>query len=286
MTTGPEGLSVAGAFCDLYRDAPSWGSHKTAAIGGFVCTSAESGAAVLREAAERLTREGFAAVIGPMDGDTWHKYRVVSGTDQSPPYFLEPVSGAADYAAFTAAGFKPISSYVSARARIKDAIDAEPASVAGVTVAAWDGKNASDLIAQLFEMSGQAFVSNAFYKPTSREAFLKLYQPILPAIDPRLVFFARDGGGALVGYLFAIPDRLQGATPAAAIIKTYASRQRGVGHLLVDTAHRAMHALGYTTVIHALMHVDNQSRQRSTRHNGVVFRRYDLMGLSLAPGAS
>lgn len=51
--------------------------------------------------------------------------------------------------------------------------------------------------------------------------------------------------------------------------------------MLADTAHRTMRDLGYTEVIHALMHVDNRSRERSARHQGRVFRRYNLMGLNL-----
>jgi hypothetical protein len=62
------------------------------------------------------------------------------------------------------------------------------------------------------------------------------------------------------------------------ILKTYASRRRGVGHLLADTFHRRALALGFTHVIHALMHVDNVSRGRSARHATSVFRRYALMG--------
>jgi hypothetical protein len=181
----------------------------------------------------------------------------------------------------SAAGFNAISSYVSARVAIAEAVGAPAAAVEGVSISAWDGRDATHLIAGLFDLSRQAFAKNAFYKPIERDAFMALYQPILPAIDPRLVFFARGPAGELVGYLFAIPDRLQGAKPTTGIIKTYASTVRGVGHLLVDTAHRTLQDLGYQHVIHALMHVDNASRERSARHHGTIFRRYDLMALDL-----
>lgn len=279
--SSPETMTLARASCAVYRDAPSWNGKLTAAAGAFSCDSVTDGAALLSSVAERLAREGFEAVIGPMDGDTWHKYRVVAESDGSPPYFLEPTSGPHDLAAFRAAGFTAISSYVSARTRIEDAIGAPAPAVPDITITQWDGKNAAALIGGLFDLSRTAFTGNAFYKPIARDAFLKLYEPILPAIDPRLVFFAHCRG-QLAGYLFALPDRLQGAKPATAIIKTYASGVRGAGHMLADTAHRTFHDLGYTSVIHALMHADNQSRERSARHQGTVFRRYDLMGLDLA----
>ncbi len=277
-----ENVICDGAACTLYRDAPSWNGKRTVAVGALSCESAEAGAAMLGGLAERLAAERFEALIGPMDGDTWHKYRVVAESDGSPPFFLEPVSGPFDLDAFAAAGFSPISSYVSARATITDAIGAPPAPLPDVTITPWDGRNAGALIDKLFELSGSAFAGNAFYKPIAREDFLKLYEPILPAIDPRLVFFARRNG-ALAGYLFALPDRLQGPKPTTAVLKTYASAVRGAGHLLVDAAHRTFRDLGYTHVVHALMHVDNASRQRSARHHGTVFRHYDLMGLELEP---
>lgn len=82
----------------------------------------------------------------------------------------------------------------------------------------------------------------------------------------------------MVGFLFGIPDHLEGERPKTVILKTYASGIRGVGHLLADSFHRNAQALGYHDFIHALIHVDNISLQRSLRYGGMVFRRYALMG--------
>lgn len=278
----PEPRAIDGASCTVFLDAPNWGGLKTAAIGTFACDSNEAGAGLLNQEAERLAAEGFDAVIGPMDGDTWHSYRVVSQSDQSRPFFLEPVSGPHDFDAFKTANFAPISTYVSARAKLSDTISTPGAPVAGVHITSWDGHNAGALIGALFDLSREAFTKNAFYKPISKDAFLKLYEPILPVVDPRLVFFAHSDG-QLVGYLFALPDHLDGKEPNTVILKTYASRLRGVGRMLAEHAHRTFHDLGFTHVIHALMHVDNMSRDRSQRHRGTVFRHYDLMGRKLAP---
>jgi hypothetical protein len=282
----PERVEAPDASCAIYRDAPSKNAERTVAIGQFRCASAQTGAAMLRLIAGRLRTEGFAALLGPMDGDTWHSYRVIAETDGSRPFFLEPVSGLFDHQAFREAGFAPVSSYVSARSTLDAAIGAPAPAVPGIAVTAWDGRDAMSLIGGLFELSRHAFAGNAYYKPITREAFLQLYQPILPAIDPRLVFFARHADGRLAGYLFAIPDRLQGAQPTTGIIKTYASAVPGVGRMLVDSAHRTLASLGYIDVVHALMHVDNRSRKRSALHEANVFRRYDLMGLSLAAAAT
>ena len=265
----------------IYRDAPSWENKRTAAIGAVAFGSREAGEALLAQAAAELAAEGFEAIIGPMDGDTWHKYRLVSESDGTPPFALEPVSGPHDHAAFIAAGYAPISNYVSSRARLSDTIGETPAAMDGVTVTAWDGSGAEQLIGKLFDMSGSAFAGNRFFKPISRDSFLELYRPLLPLLDPRHILFAYGPASQLVGFLFGMPDRTA-ATPTA-ILKTYASGLRGVGHLLADSYHRRALALGFTEVIHALMHEDNVSRQRSERHSANVFRRYALMGRDLGP---
>jgi hypothetical protein len=283
MTPAVEDFTLNGAACRLYRDAPSWDGRRTAAVGAFNCESMRAGEALLAHVAERLRAEGFAAALGPMDGDTWHSYRLVAESDGSPPFAMEPVSGPHDHAVFAASGFAPVSAYVSTRAALAEAIGpAPPVRIDGVTVTAWDGQNADALIAILFEMSVASFRERAFFKPIDKAEFHKLYAPMVPLIDPRLVLFARDAQGSLVGFLFGLPNRLEGPQPKTAILKTYASGRRGIGHLLADTFHRTARELGFVDVIHALMHVDNASLDRSRRHAGKVFRRYALMGKRLA----
>lgn len=281
MTDLVEDIATDGASCRLYRDAPAWDGLRTAAIGRLRCESAASGSALLDKLARQLAGDGFEALIGPMDGDTWHSYRLVSESDGSPPFLMEPVSGPFDREAFAAAGFAPISEYVSSRTALDAAIGTEKASMPDVTVQAWDGSGAAALIGQLYAMSAGAFRNNAFFKPLDQAGFLKLYEPVMPLIDPRFVLFARDARGGLAGFLFGIPDRLEGAAPHTVILKTYASLRRGVGHLLADQFHRRARDAGFSHAIHALMHLDNVSRERSARHAGEVFRRYALMGRRL-----
>lgn len=277
----PELMSIPGARAACYREAPTWGGMRTAAIGNIEFESADAGVALLRSIGQTLKQEGFEAVLGPMDGDTWHRYRVVTETDGSAPFALEPRSAPFDHEALVAAGFEPVSSYVSARAKLADTIAGEPFAIAGIKVSEWDGQGAEQLIGKLFEMSGSAFSSNHFFKPIGLDAFLDLYRPLLPMLDPRHILFARaEATGQLVGFLFGLPDRLAGERPAA-ILKTYASGMRGVGRLLADTYHRRTLDMGYEDVIHALMHESNVSRERSERHSATVFRRYSLMGRHL-----
>lgn len=281
MISEPEVVEINGASARVYRDAPMWDGQRTAAVGAVVFNTAQAGHTLLNEIAGTLAGEGFQAILGPMDGDTWHSYRLVVESDGSLPFLMEPVSGQFDLEVFEAAGFSTISKYVSARAKLADALGAQPVTLDGVSVSAWDGKHAEQLIGKLFEMSGAAFADNKFFKPINLEEFLEIYRPLLGMIDPSHVLFAHNGGGQLVGFLFGMPDRPAEGMPPTVILKTYASGMRGVGHLLADTYHRQAIDLGFKDIIHALMHEDNVSLERSKRHKAHIFRRYALMGSKL-----
>ena len=97
MTLEPSDLGGPDAHCTLYRDAPSWNGMRTAAIGRLTIANRQAGAALLHDACTRLATEGFGAVLAPLDGDTWHGYRVVTETDGSPPFALEPTGGPHDW---------------------------------------------------------------------------------------------------------------------------------------------------------------------------------------------
>jgi hypothetical protein len=279
MSPEPEPLGIADASCMLFRDGPAWNGQSCAAIGKVRFASSEAGAALLTHALKLLAGEGRHAIVGPMDGDTWHAYRAVTENDKSPPFLMEPVSAPHDAEAFLRAGFVQVSQYMSARALLGDAVGtADPFIVPGVTIDAWNGGDPEGLIAQLFALSSASFAGNAFYKPINSATFLALYRPVMAAVDPRLVLFARNDRGELVGFLFGMPDHLEGPKPATVILKTYASALKGVGRALADSFHRRALSLGYGSVIHALMHETNMSRASSALFKAHVFRRYTLFG--------
>ncbi|KQN90119.1 hypothetical protein ASE95_15600 [Sphingomonas sp. Leaf231] len=269
-------LTIPSARCRIWRDGPAWNGTPAAAIGELAFDTAGAGAALLTLAFEHLRAEGHAAVLAPMNGDTWHAYRAVVESDGSAAFPLEPVSGTDDVAALVAAGFDPVADYVSSRAPVPAAAEPEPA-VPGVSVRAWDGTGADALLDRLFALAGGSFADKLFFRAIDRDAFLALYRPLLAAVDPRLVLFAFDATGDLAGFLFGLPDPVSGT----AILKTYAGLRPGVGHLLAHRFHQEARRMGFAHVVHALMHVDNVSLRRSAQHQGVVFRRYSLFGRRL-----
>jgi hypothetical protein len=280
MTGADDIRSNSGASLRLYRNAPRWESRRTVALGELKIADAASGAALLDSVARELAGEGFEAMIGPMDGDTWRRYRVVVESDGGRPFLMEPTSGPHDLQCLEAAGFRRLVEYVSARAPVAPPEAAELVHD-DIAIAAWDGKNAEALIGQVYDASLAAFAGAAFYKPIPKAEFLALYTPVIPTIDPRFVLFARDSGGRPVGFLFGMPDLLAPEGERCAILKTYAGSVSGIGRLLAQKFHIVARDMGFAGVIHALMRSDNVSRGASLKHGGKVFRRYALMGRAL-----
>ncbi len=269
-----------GARLTVFRDGPPWDGVPTATVGRFHCDTALQGAALLTRACTDLSEHGAARVIGPMDGNTWNSYRLVTESDGSAPFLMEPQSGPEDLAAFEVAGFAPIGRFFSARVGLDGMPNPAPAA-SDLRVEAWDGTDPEGSFAEVHALSCEAFSDNAFYTPLSRQAFLDMYMPFVPMLRPEFVLFARDGAGACVGFLFGLPNYAEGTAPTSVILKTYASLRPGAGHALAHAFHAAAQAGGYETAIHALIHETNLSAQRSAQLGATTFRRYALMGRRL-----
>lgn len=266
----------------IWFNGPLWGEHsQVATVGKCKFLSAEAGTRLLADAAAVAESKGATALIGPMEGDTWHPYRLISERGEQPPFLMEPDSADHDESAFKAAGFSVISSYFSAAAPLSDLPGAKPNDTQLFTVEQWDGTNPDKLFTQVYDLSCAAFAGNPFYKHIDLADFLAMYRPVVPLLQQDLILFARDGAGALVGFLFGIPNYAEGPEPRSVILKTYASSRKGAGHWLSYQFYINAKAMGFETVIHALMHDDNLSAVRSALNGADVFRRYALMGRSL-----
>lgn len=269
-----------GAEATIWRDAPSWSGRRTAAVGAFSCERPQAGAALLNQIAQRLAGERFEAVVGPMDGDTWARYRLVVESSERPPFLLEPQNPEHYPAAFEQAGWPVIGRYVSAEGGV-DERGPGAAPAMDLRVRSFDPARAEEELLRIHAVSLRAFSKAFLYRPISAEAFLASYQPVLPAIDPDFVLMAEDQQGELQGYVFGIPDLTQGPQPTAVILKTYASLKPGGGSRLGDAFYAAARRRGFQTVVHALMHADNLSATHSARSGGKIIRRYALWGRTL-----
>lgn len=117
MTT--QTLKTEDGQLTIWFDGPVWDDHpKVATVGKCKFTSVEAGARLLEDAAALAKSAGATALIGPMEGDTWHAYRLISDRGERSPFLMEPSSADHDEAAFKAAGFDVISSYFFCRSSL------------------------------------------------------------------------------------------------------------------------------------------------------------------------
>jgi hypothetical protein len=269
-------IEIPGASLTVFRDAPSLQGQRTAALGGFSCDTPDAGAGAIRQAMALLKGEGFGAVLGPMDGNTWAKHRLVVESDGRPPFLLEPHNPRRHVDGFERSGLQVVSRYVSAIR--PTAVPPPAAAPAGLHLRNFDPARAEEELTRIHALSLDAFASNTFYQPIALEPFLASYRPVLNAVDPELVILAEDEAGDLKGFLFAVPDFAEGPKPASVILKTYASRVKGCGSMMGQAYQERAHAKGFAYEIHALMHESNVSAQHSDNRGGRIFRRYALWG--------
>ncbi|MEZ4682040.1 MAG: GNAT family N-acetyltransferase [Caldilineaceae bacterium] len=279
-----------GAICSVWtEEVPCVDSYRTAVLGHFFAQEPQAGIRLLDYACVRLREQGIDYVIGPMDGNSWHRYRLVTMAGERSPFLLEYYTPCDWPAIFTAAGFAPLAGYSSAQTATANYQDPSAAKFVaradklGVTLRPFDPARAQTELTALYALSVQSFAHNVLYSPIDRHEFLALYTPLLPYIVPDL-FLLAEHAGQLVGFVLAVPDYLQQARGAAIdtiIIKTLARHPArhyaGLGSYLAQAIHERAAALGYQTAIHALMHDDNASRIISDK-SAQTIRRYALYG--------
>jgi GNAT superfamily N-acetyltransferase len=264
---------------------------ETGLVGHYAATDSDAAVALLRDATRRLLAAGATRVLGPMNGSTWARYRFAiaepPGETSEPPFLGEPVNPAEYPEHFVRAGFREAARYESrvtrdvAAANPRAAAAAAMARERGITIGPIDLARFEDELRDLHQFSLRAFAANLYYSPIGAEEFAAMYRPMRALLDPAMVLLARDADASLIAYAFAYADPLsvEGGRPHRLILKTLAVdpawRSIGLGALLTERLHAAARGAGLSAVIHALMHVANDSMKISA-HTARPFRRYAL----------
>lgn len=101
--------------CSLWwRKTPAYCEHRIGVIGHYAVSDGAVARQVLQHACEELTANGCTMAVGPMDGNTWRQYRLVTEFGGEPAFFLEP-SNPKDWPGhFLENDFAPLAEYFSA----------------------------------------------------------------------------------------------------------------------------------------------------------------------------
>jgi len=250
----------------------------------------EASRSLLSAAESELSKAGCHTVVGPMDGNTWRSYRLVTwSTPGVPPFVLEPQTPAAYPGFLEAAGWERQATYSSSRLaldppderarqrvdRFTKRLDREGVSIRSIDL--------SDLVGELgrcHELAVSAFADNHLYTPLSREEFIGMYQKVSPLLIADFILVA-ERNGEVAGLCFALPDTRNDGYQNL-IVKTLAvrpdCRRLGLGFVLTHLVQEAGRLAGFSHAIHALQFEDNDSLKITDRQGGERIREYALFG--------
>ncbi|PTX96294.1 N-acetyltransferase [Spartobacteria bacterium LR76] len=274
--------------CSLWWSVvPGMPGERPGVIGHFAASNLDEALPLLEAALGRLRAAGCTIALGPMDGNTWRRYRVLTERGEEPPFFMEPDNPVWWGDAFRLTGFSSLATYTSSL--VDDLSRRDPRAERARARLEGEGIHIRNLNADHFEgdlrriyaVSVESFTGNFLYTPIPESAFIAQYLPYQDNIRPEFVYIAEDQGEP-VGYLFAIPDyaEAQRGLPVRTLIgKTLASipgrRYGGLGVVLTDLLHQRARSAGFSRVIHALQYEGNSVRNMS-EFFGRVMRRYTL----------
>jgi GNAT superfamily N-acetyltransferase len=251
-------------------------------LGFFECRNDAAAARALFDEGIRWLRDrGARRIVGPMDGDTWHRYRVNVGPFVRAPFPLEPWNPEYYHALWEGHGFTTIETYSSKW--IEDVSVLLPAlenglarsQERGVRIRQLNGERVRDELVLVHDLSSRIFADALFYSPISTEEFLALYAGMERFLDPELVLFAETSSGDTVGFVFAYEDPSRPAVHYKTIGVLSDWRRPGVAHALSHHVYTAALRRGRPQGNHALMRDDNRS-QALDQGYGEQFRRYLL----------
>lgn len=260
------------ARCSVwFSNAPKGkNGEKIGTIGHFEALNQEFANAVLEKACEVLRENACISAVGPMDGNTWRRYRFVTYSDGSTPFLLEPYNCLEYPVWFEDFGFRPEAQYFSKRSKIKGDFGDNSKRILelekkDITIKPLDMQNLDAQLDIIYEISAVSFSNNLYYTKLDRESFKKQYYAYKDYLIANLILIAFDKDTP-IGFVFLIPDYNEMKTKSkveTVIAKTIAVlpqyRQIGLGNAMLNLAYSNCTNLGFKDAIVALVYSDNVS---------------------------
>jgi GNAT superfamily N-acetyltransferase len=265
---------------------------------------------MLRAALSWLEEQGVHQVVGPMNGDTWHKYRFNTGPFDCPPFLGEPYNPPYYPRHWELVGFRPFESYFSTR--VDDVSTVVPrfepmlrrVLARGYRLRPIRPERFDDELRMLYDVSREVFPQNLLYEDIDWEDFRGLYSATRSIIDKDLVWFATAPDGQCAGFLFTYRDlhravaAMQGRRGPIAKLRFWLRRggadavnlksfgvlprfrRSGIGVALVCQVYQQMLEMGYHKANLCLIREGNPSG-RMDGGQGRLLRRYVLYTTNL-----
>jgi len=237
-------------------------------IGCFEMSDKDSGKKQLEDYVRQLRAAGHKRIIAPINGDTWHSYRLVSWSSGDSAFPLEPRNPLWYNEVYEALGFRPLQKYRSDKFSLSNV---ERLSMPDTSLH-FRGFCEDDL-KLIYDISLQGFDDNFLYTDIAYDEFRKLYQPILPMLDNELAIIA-EWNNIPSGFMFSF------AAGKTLILKTLVVlpefRGKGIGARLVNRVLLAGKQKGLETGISALIAEGNCSLNTVSKYGNEKMREYTL----------
>ncbi len=276
------------ARCSLWWcSTPQYPGQRLGIIGHYAAGSDAAARQMLRHACRQLEHEGCTMAVGPMDGNIWRPYRLITHDEGEPPFFMEPSAPLEWSTHLRNFGFIETAHYFSAintclcreDSRFQHA--AQYVNRQGVAIRNINPDDLYEELNRIYGISTLSFQHSPFYTRLDRHEFRDMYLGLKAYMEPELVFIA-ECLGKPIGFVFALPDHLQAQREQkvdTVIVKTMAvlpgRNYAGTGTVLADRVRKAARKLGFKKMIHALMREGSVSSAISSR-TARPFRRYAL----------
>ncbi len=279
---------VAG-LCLYANPGVHHGQLKTLQVGNYECIESDRIAKKLFETVFDYGRQnGYAYILGPMNGSTWYNYRFKSTFD-NPNFFLEAYHQPYYLKQFADSGFDVVSRYISA---VDYQMDFHAGSLQqienklieqGVVFRLLNIDNLENELKQVHKLSISAFTNNAYYTPLSWESFWEKNKKLASRLDPQL-FLVAEKNGEIIAYLFAIEDYFNTSIKQV-VVKTLAVKAgreyQGTGFILLNKLIAHLRENKYRSIVHAYMFEDNTVIRMSGKYSHELYSRYSLFGRKL-----
>lgn len=259
------------------RGTASYRGRPTRYVGHIAAADRAALSTLLRGVAE-IEAGPAHSLLGPIDGNTWRRYRVVTDAGDTQPFPLEPTNPSWWGPAFEDAGFAMCEQYWSGARRLESAVGSVARVVPdGIVLRSIRKERLADELAAVYELVVEAFAANPLFTPVPLDQFLSMYTPLAGLMDPRLSLIAERSSP--VGLTLCMP-----ADASRIVLKTIAvgkqERGTGLGRLLMDEVAARGRTFGYDSLVYALMHDDNRSSDM-VKTIADPIRRYALYSCGL-----
>ncbi len=227
-----------------------------------------------------LRAQQAGLIVGPMDGGTWHRYRLNLGPFDLPPFPLEPYNPPFYAALWETAGFVPLKEYqsifVSNPAAAAEALAPFQQRVLrqGGELRRLDRQRFTEELRLIYELSLRIFAGNFLYAAISWPEFQQMYRPFESGLDADFIWFSRDAAGHDVGFVFGYPDAY-GSVNVKTLGVVPERRGIGLAAALMQQFYEMAVQKGYKRVNLCLIRQGNPA-ERLDAGFGQLLRRYRL----------